>query len=306
MEVELMCARLAVQNETVSGQSRDQLASRQAAQVREIDPHTSDNHCHLRLAGHLHLIGGFGRQRLSMLQQALHNHLNHFLYVLESFLLGVAPGGATLPHQRRTVRVPTLAVRLYHDPEVVGLHCLLSVCHIPAMVGQALPPAHPPGTDKPDMNFWLTFPEIRCQACPSPVYPASYFLSFLSIFPSLSKHPRRVCLVLVRPPLFSARRIVGIHILVIPACQRHRKHQVVMRPFPPRRVLLVAAERYLHLHRRHLFHQGRTVLQSCRDPQHPALQQRLLAKCYWNCKQNVRNGQTTPFTSKTPCPLGVE
>ena len=102
-----MCARLAVQNETVSGQSRDQLASRQAAQVREIDPHTSDNHCHLRLAGHLHLIGGFGRQRLAMLQQALHNHLNHFLYVLESFLLGVAPGGATLPHQRRRVRVPT-------------------------------------------------------------------------------------------------------------------------------------------------------------------------------------------------------
>jgi hypothetical protein len=38
------------------------------------------------------------------------------------------------------------------------------------MVGQALPPANAPGTDKPDMNFWLTFPEIRCQACLSPVY----------------------------------------------------------------------------------------------------------------------------------------
>src|SRR5665811_693430 len=25
-----------------------------------------------------------------------------------------------------------------------------------------------PGTDKPDMNFWLTLPEIRCQACLSP------------------------------------------------------------------------------------------------------------------------------------------
>jgi hypothetical protein len=48
----------------------------------------------------------------------------------------------------------------------------------------------------------------------------------------LPKHPRRVRLVLVRPPLFSARRIVGIHILVIPACQRYRKHQVVMRRFP--------------------------------------------------------------------------
>src|ERR1035437_10350161 len=176
MEVEWMCARLAVQNNTVSGQSRDQPASRQAAQVREIDPHTSDNHCHLRLAGHLHLIGGFGRQRLALLHQALCNHLNHFLDVLESFLLGVAPGGATLPHQRRTVRVPTLAVRLYHDPEVVGLHCLLSVCHIPAMVWQALPPANPPGTDKPDMNFWLTLTEFRCQACLSPVYPT--FLSF--------------------------------------------------------------------------------------------------------------------------------
>src|ERR1035437_1203981 len=34
MEVELMCARLAVQIKTVSGQGRDQLTSRQTAQVR--------------------------------------------------------------------------------------------------------------------------------------------------------------------------------------------------------------------------------------------------------------------------------
>ena len=34
--------------------------------------------------------------------------------------------------QCRAVCVPVLAVRLYHDPEVVGLHLLrlLSVCHI--------------------------------------------------------------------------------------------------------------------------------------------------------------------------------
>jgi hypothetical protein len=30
-----------------------------------------------------------------------------------------------------------------------------------------LSPVYP---DKPDMNFWLTLPEIRCQACLSPVY----------------------------------------------------------------------------------------------------------------------------------------
>ena len=80
--------------------------------MREIDPNTSDNHCHLRLVGHLHFVGGFGRQRHAMLQQARYNHLNHFLDVLKSFLLGVAPGGAALPHQRRRVRVPALAVRL--------------------------------------------------------------------------------------------------------------------------------------------------------------------------------------------------
>ena len=58
-----MRTRLAVQNQTVSGQGRDQLMSRQAAELRVVDRHASDNYCHLGLAGYLHLIGGFGRQR---------------------------------------------------------------------------------------------------------------------------------------------------------------------------------------------------------------------------------------------------
>src|ERR1039457_2327516 len=128
-----MHACLAVQNKTVSGQGRDQLTSRQAAQVREIDRHTSDDYCYLRLAGHLHPIGGLGRQGLAVLHQAFYDHLDHFLDVLDCFLFGMAPRGAALPHQRRTVCVPALAVRLYHDPERVGLHLprLCSVCHIP-------------------------------------------------------------------------------------------------------------------------------------------------------------------------------
>src|ERR1035438_5945019 len=61
MEVELMGTRLAIQDKTVPSQGREQLASRQASQVRVIDRHTSDNYCHLRLAGHLHLIGRLRR-----------------------------------------------------------------------------------------------------------------------------------------------------------------------------------------------------------------------------------------------------
>ena len=50
----------AVQNKTVPGQGRDSLTSRQAAQARVVDRH-SDNYCHSGFAGHLHLIGWFGR-----------------------------------------------------------------------------------------------------------------------------------------------------------------------------------------------------------------------------------------------------
>jgi hypothetical protein len=59
------------------------------------------------------------------------------LDVLESFLLGIAPRGAALSHQRWTECVPALAVRLNDDPEAVGLHLsrLLSVCHIPVRTG---------------------------------------------------------------------------------------------------------------------------------------------------------------------------
>ena len=92
-----MRARLAVQNKAVPGQGRDQLTSRQAAQVRVIDRHASHNYCHLRLSAHLYLVGGFGRQRLAVLHEALYHHLDHFLDVLESFLLGVSPRGAALP-----------------------------------------------------------------------------------------------------------------------------------------------------------------------------------------------------------------
>ena len=46
----------------------------------------------------------------------------------------------------------------------------------------------------------------------------------------LSKEPRRVRLVLVRPPLFRTRRMVRIRILRIPARQRDREYQVVVRP----------------------------------------------------------------------------
>jgi len=113
MEVELMHARLTVQKKTVSRQGREQLASHQAAQVRVIDSHTSDNYCHLRFAGHLDLVGGFTRQRLAVLHQALHNHLNHFLDVLRASCWVWPHVAAALSHQRRTECVPALAVRLY-------------------------------------------------------------------------------------------------------------------------------------------------------------------------------------------------
>src|ERR1017187_4020081 len=70
--------------------------------------------------------------------------------------------------------------------------------------------------------------------------------SFLTLSPSFERSAR-VRLVLVRPPLLPACRIVRVRILRIPACQRYRNHRVVMRPFPPHGVLLVAGERYLHL-----------------------------------------------------------
>src|ERR1035437_8241713 len=122
MEIELMRAGLPVQNKTVPGRRRDELASRQAAQVRVADGHASDDYGRLRFPGNLHLIGGVGRQGLTPLTHALHTPLNHLLDVLESFLLRIAPGGAALSHQRWTVCVPTLSIRLYHDSEVVGLH----------------------------------------------------------------------------------------------------------------------------------------------------------------------------------------
>src|ERR1019366_5774517 len=131
----------------ISGDGREQLASCQAAQVRIIDRHTSDND--------RHLIGGFRRLALAVLHQALHNHLDYFLDVLESFLLGMAPRGAALPHQRRTVRVPALAIGFHHDPETVGLHLprLLSVCHIP--VQETVLRIHYNGTTVPGKTFYL-------------------------------------------------------------------------------------------------------------------------------------------------------
>jgi hypothetical protein len=44
-----------------------------------------------------------------------------------------------------------------------------------------------PGTDTPDMNFWLTLPEIRCQACLSPFGRISAYdrLSACSSVPKL-------------------------------------------------------------------------------------------------------------------------
>ena len=54
---------------------------------------------------------------LTLLHHALHNHLNHFMDVLESLLLRMAPGSAALLHQRWTVCVPPLSVRLYHDQD---------------------------------------------------------------------------------------------------------------------------------------------------------------------------------------------
>lgn len=74
----------------------------------------------------MHLIRGFGRQRLPMLHQARHNHPHYFLNVLESFLLGVAPSGAALPHQDGAVCVPALPIRLYHDPEIIGFQLVFA------------------------------------------------------------------------------------------------------------------------------------------------------------------------------------
>src|ERR1022692_429008 len=208
---------------------------------------------------------GFQNRRVSrqnLTAKSLHMKLDRRFDVSHRFVVCVA---VTHYDAFQAKRVRDVAIRVLFDdnlelPLLAGLHLprLLSVCHIPAVVGQALPPAN--------ARLRALFPQIS--------FFSILFFVFL-IFPSLSKDPRRVRLVLVRPPLLPACRIVRVRILRVPACQRYRKHQVVVRPFPPRGTLLVAGSRDLHLHRRHLLHQIRAVLQSCRDPQHPALQQYL-------------------------------
>src|ERR1039457_3144209 len=60
----------------------------------------------------------------------------------------------------------------------------------------------------------------------------------------LSEHPLRIVLLNVRPPAVVLLWPVRVILLRAPIRQGHREHQVVVRPFPPRRVLLVPRRRY--------------------------------------------------------------
>src|SRR5437667_182956 len=70
----------------------------------------------------MHLVARFSGNRLAMITQTFHHHLDHFFDVLKRLLGGVPPSGATLPDKRWTVGMPAILVWLNDNLEGIGFH----------------------------------------------------------------------------------------------------------------------------------------------------------------------------------------
>jgi hypothetical protein len=68
--------------------------------------------------GHLHPFGN----RFSVLHELLDHQLNHFLEMLEGFLLGIPPCDRAIGEQGRIMGRPPIIMRFNHYSGDIGLH----------------------------------------------------------------------------------------------------------------------------------------------------------------------------------------
>lgn len=122
--IALMAPGLGVQREPVPDESGDEFPRRERAQPAVVDRNALRSHDHMELQRYLHFVRGRLGDGFAVFAKLCYHHLHHLVDMAVGFLFGVTPSGCSLRLQRRTVCVPAIAVRLYHDLEVIGLHRL--------------------------------------------------------------------------------------------------------------------------------------------------------------------------------------
>jgi hypothetical protein len=91
MVINLVRPAPAIKRKPVPDQRLNHLASGDVTKL-SIYRRRLDGHRHAGLDGNLNLVGRFLRDAFSVLQHAFNDHADHFIDVLERFVLGLAPG----------------------------------------------------------------------------------------------------------------------------------------------------------------------------------------------------------------------
>src|ERR1035438_9823599 len=124
MAIDLVRSASPIECKTVTDQSRNDLACCETAQPAVVDRHVSDGDGNPRLSGHLDLVADRLGQWFVMLDHTLNYQVHNLFDAFESLCAGVAPRRRPLLMKRGAVCVPAIFVRLHHDSESVGLHCI--------------------------------------------------------------------------------------------------------------------------------------------------------------------------------------
>ena len=78
----LMRTGLTIEDKVVSDECRNQFPGTEASESSIIDSHRLDRYGNFCFRGHLYFLGGFCGDWFSMLNEALHHHLDDLMHML--------------------------------------------------------------------------------------------------------------------------------------------------------------------------------------------------------------------------------